>query len=68
MDLRIVTNAARATQKSTFLNPETDPWAAFMNEDPIALLNDSDVRNRGPVRDALLDTDLVQKAVEVVIA
>jgi hypothetical protein len=36
MDLRIVTVAERPTMKSSFVSAETEPWPAFMNEDPIS--------------------------------
>ena len=48
MDLRIVTTAERPTLKSAFRDPETEPWPAFMNEDPIALLYYSDNRTANP--------------------
>jgi hypothetical protein len=44
MDLRIVTIAERPAMKSKFADPDTEPWPAFMNEDPIGLLYYSDVR------------------------
>jgi GNAT superfamily N-acetyltransferase len=48
MDLRIATVAERPTLKSSFMNAETDPWPAFKNEDPIALLYYSDNRIAHP--------------------
>ena len=48
MDLRIATIAERPAMKSRFANKETEPWPAFMNEDPIALLYFSDVRIAHP--------------------
>jgi GNAT superfamily N-acetyltransferase len=48
MDLRIATIAERPAMKSQFVNKETEPWPAFMNEDPIALLYFSDVRIAHP--------------------
>jgi hypothetical protein len=48
MDLRIATIAERPAMKSRFVNEETEPWPAFMNEDPIGLLYYSDVRIAHP--------------------
>ena len=48
MDLRIATIAERPAMKSRFVNKETEPWPAFMNEDPIAMLYFSDVRIAHP--------------------
>ena len=48
MDLRIATIAERPAMKSGFVSKETEPWPAFMNEDPIALLYFSDVRIAHP--------------------
>lgn len=48
MDLRIVTVAERPNMSSKFADPETDPWPAFMNEDPIAKLYYSDNRAAHP--------------------
>ena len=48
MDLRIATIAERPAMKSRFVNKETEPWPAFMNEDPIARLYFSDVRIAHP--------------------
>lgn len=45
MDLRIVTIAERPDLKSKFADAEaTDPWPAFMTEDPMAMLYYSDNR------------------------
>ncbi len=48
MDLRIATIAERPDLKSSFADPATDPWPAFMSEDPISLLYYSDVRIAQP--------------------
>ena len=48
MDLRIATIAERPAMKSRFVNEETEPWPAFMNEDPIGWLYFSDVRIAHP--------------------
>lgn len=48
MDLRIVTTAERPDLKSSFADPATEPWAAFMDEDPFALLYYSDNRSAHP--------------------
>ncbi|KAB8159477.1 N-acetyltransferase [Streptomyces sp. 3MP-14] len=48
MDLRIVTVAERPDLKSSFGNAESEPWPAFMDEDPMALLYYSDVRTAHP--------------------
>jgi hypothetical protein len=36
MDLRIATITERPALTSRFVDEETEPWPAFMNEDPIA--------------------------------
>jgi len=48
MDLRIATIAGRPAVKSRFVDEETEPWPAFMNEDPIGWLYFSDVRIAHP--------------------
>ena len=48
MDLRIATIAERPAMKSRFVSKETEPWPAFMNQDPIAWLYFSDVRIAHP--------------------
>jgi len=48
MGLRIATIAERPDLKSSFADPATDPWPAFMSEDPISLLYYSDVRIAQP--------------------
>ena len=48
MDLRIVTVAEQPTMTSKFADPETEPWPAFMNEDPISQLYYSDNRIAHP--------------------
>ena len=48
MDLRIATIAERPALTSRFADEETEPWPAFMNEDPIAGLYFSDVRIAHP--------------------
>jgi hypothetical protein len=48
MDLRIATIAERPALTSRFASEETEPWPAFMNEDPIAGLYFSDVRIAHP--------------------